>query len=65
MTIIKLFDNEREAIRSRDVYNHERGKRAVVAKLPDSDVVDMGGGPKQRIFSGSISPSTWMLVVED
>lgn len=64
MARIELYDNEDDAVNMRDHYNHNLGMRAVVALVPQDEVVDYGGGPVNRIFQSSINPSAWMLVVE-
>lgn len=65
MSGIELYSNKQEAINARDYYNHNLNRRAVVAQVPNDPVRDFGGGPKGRVFQESISPTLWVLVVED
>ena len=65
MSTIELYDNEADAINARDDYNYNLNRRAVLAKVPADDVLDYGGGPKERIFAENIDPFVWMLIVED
>jgi len=65
MSTIELYAEESEAVDARDYYNHELSQRAVVVRIPDTDVINYGGGPKERIFNEPLEPACWILIVEN
>ena len=64
MSTIELYADETEAMTAHAHYNHNVGRRAVLAQLEGAvGYVDYYG--YESVFNENVENTCWMLVVED